>query len=322
MYCPHFGFREEPFGVSPDVRFLLSTPKHAEAMASLYYVIAQRRGFAVLFGSPGLGKTSLLVNLAERIAPQARVAFFVRPEFENRSVMQSVLLAMDIEPAPDAARQSLQFREFLLDLNRQGRTCVVIVDEAQHLDPVSLEALRMLSNFETTRHKLVQFVLAGQPGLSRLLRAPECEQIMQRINVIARLEPLDETEVPRYIEHRLKAVGAENNPFSRQVMRAIAAASKGVPREINTICFNALTLAFAEGEKKIDEAFIAEVVNDRSLGDTPQKTAGGYSLKITLKPTFWPPLRDFLRAITPFADRSAVQPIPKNLEPRTSNLEQ
>jgi general secretion pathway protein A len=265
MYCQHFGFREEPFGVSPDARFFFSTAQHAEAGAALYYAISQRRGFAVLIGAPGLGKTSVLVNLAERIAAEARVAFFVHPRFEGGAVLESVLLAMGLEPAPDPIHRLRQFHAFLLDLYRQSKTCVVIFDEAQNLDAASLETIRMLSNFETPRQKLIQFVLAGQPGLATLLQAPECEQILQRVNIAARLEPLNAKEAGQYIAHRIEAVGAEQNPFSPAAVRAIAVASQGVPRNINTICFNALTLAFADDKKIVDEACVAQVVKDRAL---------------------------------------------------------
>ena len=189
-YSPYFNFREEPFGVSPDDRFFFASSQHAEASASLYYAISQRRGFAVLIGAPGLGKTSVLVNLAERIASEARVAFFVHPKFEGGAVLESVLLAMGLEPETDAVRRHRQLYAFLLELARQGKTCVVIFDEAQHLDAESLETIRMLSNFETPRQKLIQFILAGQPALADLLRAPECEQILQRVNIVARRRAL------------------------------------------------------------------------------------------------------------------------------------
>jgi general secretion pathway protein A len=265
MHFQYFGFREEPFGVTPDARFFFPSPQHAEACASLYYAIAQRRGFAVLIGAPGLGKTTTLVNVAARMAARARIAMFVHPRFETASALESVLLAMGLEPEPLVTRRHSQLHDFLLDLYRQGKTCVVIFDEAQNLTAESLESIRMLSNFETPRQKLIQFILAGQPGLARLLRAPECEQVLQRVNIIARLEPLTARQTEQYIARRLDYVGAAHNPFSAAALRAIAAASKGVPRNINTICFNALTLAFALGKRIIDEADINEVVKDLAL---------------------------------------------------------
>ena len=267
MYCQHFGFREDPFGVSPDDRFFFAGSQHAEASAALYYAIAQRRGFAVLIAPPGLGKSTVLVNLTARIASEARVAFFVHPRFESASVLGSVLLAMGLEPEPDAVRRHRQLYAFLLDLLGRSKTCVVVFDEAQNLTAESLETIRMLSNFETPSQKLIQFVLAGQPGLANLLRAPECEQTLQRVNIVARLQPLSATEIEQYIAHRLKVAGAPCNPFSASAVRAIATATKGVPRIVNTICFNALTLAFAVGKRTVDAADIAEVLKDLSLGE-------------------------------------------------------
>jgi general secretion pathway protein A len=275
MYCPYFGFAEEAFGVCPDARFFFSSSQHAEASASLYYAVSQRRGFAVLIGAPGLGKTSILVHLAESIAAQARVAFFVHPEFEGGAVLESVLLAMGLEPEIDPVRRHRQLHAFLLGLQREGKTCVVIFDEAQHLNAESLETIRMLSNFETPRQKLVQFILAGQPALGDLLRAPECEQILQRVNIIAHLEPLGAEEVGQYIAHRTQSAGAIRNPFSPEAIRAIAAASKGVPRNINTLCFNALTLAFADEKKCVDAACVAEVVKDRMILERRPPVSGG-----------------------------------------------
>jgi general secretion pathway protein A len=270
MYCSYFGFAEEAFGVSPDARFFFSSSQHAEASASLYYAVSQRRGFAVLIGAPGLGKTSILVHLAESIAAEARVAFFVHPEFEGGAALQSVLLAMGLEPEPDPIRRHRQLHAFLLALQREGKTCVVIFDEAQHLNAESLETIRMLSNFETPRQKLIQFVLAGQPALANLLRSPECEQILQRVNIVARLEPLCAEDVEQYIAHRVARARGPRNPFLPEAMRAISAASKGVPRNINTLCFNALTVAFALEKPSVDAACVAEAVSDRMVieGDT------------------------------------------------------
>ena len=277
MYCAYFGFAEEAFGVSPDARFFFPSSQHAEASAALYYAVSQRRGFAVLIGAPGLGKTSILVNLAERIAAGARVAFFVHPEFEGGAVLESVLLAMGLEPESDPVRRHRQLHAFLLELHREGKTCVVIFDEAQHLDAESLETIRMLSNFETPRQKLIQFVLAGQPALADLLRSPECEQILQRVNIVARLEPLGAQQVEQYIAHRVARAGASRNPFLPEAVRAIATASKGVPRNINTLCFNALTIAFAVEKQSVDAACVAEVVRDRMVVESDAAVSDGVS---------------------------------------------
>jgi len=269
MYHDHFALVTEPFGVTPDARFFFSSEQHVEASASLYYTVAQRRGFAVLIGHPGLGKTSVLVNLAERIAGEARVAFLVHPHLSGGAVLDSVLLAMGLEPASDPVERLRQFHNFLLDLSRQGKTCLVIIDEAQNLGFEALETIRMLSNFEAPTHKLIQFILAGQPALEDLLRRPEAEQILQRVNSITRLHPLNEKQLGDYITHRLSIAGRQEKLFTPAAIRALAQLSGGIPRNVNTLCFNALTLAFAEGKKTVDADCIAQTAFER-FADAPR----------------------------------------------------
>ena len=265
MYREYFGTSVEPFGVSPDPRFFFPSPLHAEASASVYYAIAERRGFALLVGRPGLGKTSVLVNLAARLSGEAKVAFIVHPSLDGDSVLNSLLLAMGLDPHPDPVRRLQQFHTFLLDLSKQGKTAVVIIDEAQNLSYGALEAIRMLSNFEAPTQKLIQFILAGQPALERMLAAPECEQIVQRISSVIRLKPLSKEQVASYIRHRLAVAGVEGSPFSAAALSVIAELSGGVPRNINKICFNALTLAFAESKKSVGAELIRQAASEGEL---------------------------------------------------------
>ena len=262
MYHRDFGLREEPFGVSPDPRYFFRSSQHVEAVASLYYAITQRRGFAALIAEPGLGKTSVIVSLLEKLNNQAKVAFLVQPCFDGPSALDAVLVSLGIDPQGSMLTRYRQLEIFLRRLEQEGRTCVVILDEAQNLSAEALESVRMLSNFETTSHKLIQCVLVGQPSLATLLCQPDSEQIRQRIGIIARLEPLSAGDVSTYISHRLRVAGAERNPFSTGAMHAVAENSRGVPRMVNSICFNALTLAFATGTTSVTEREIAEVVQD------------------------------------------------------------
>src|SRR6185312_13080875 len=190
MYHRHFSLREEPFGVSPDGRFFLDTEQHREAVATLYYGLHQRRGFALLVGEPGLGKTSVLVQLLKRLAGHAETAYLPHPCFDKNTVLESILASLGLEATPSLAQNHRIFYEYLVRTQLSGKTCVVVVDEAQNLNHETFEAIRMLSNFETPSEKLVQFVLSGQPALLDTLRRPDCKQIRQRINVIARLQPL------------------------------------------------------------------------------------------------------------------------------------
>jgi general secretion pathway protein A len=276
MYHAHFALREEPFGVSPDQRFFMETEQHREALATLYYAIRQRRGFALLLGRAGLGKTSVLVQLVRRLEGETETAWLPHPYFDRTNVLESILLSLGLTATGSLAQDHRLFYKFLIDTRQAGKTCVVIFDEAQDLSLDTLETIRMLSNFETPTEKLVQIVLAGQPRLASTLAKPECEQIRQRLNVIARLRPLTGREVHDYVGHRLRAAGAfspealaagaSSGLFSPDALDAVAAASDGVPRNVNTICFNSLTLAYAVGKNQVGRGEVKEVLHDLDLG--------------------------------------------------------
>jgi general secretion pathway protein A len=265
MYQRFFGLNADPFGVSPDPRFFYASSQHVEASAALYYAIAERRGFAALIAPPGLGKTSVVVNLLGRLRDHADVVFLVHPKLDGDTLLESVLNGLGVDPDGDPARRTRQLATHLSALDSSGRTCVVILDEAQNLGVEALETVRMLSNFEVPGRKLIQFIFVGQASLAALLKRPECEQVRQRINVIARLEPLRSTDTAAYIAHRLRVAGAEQSPFTPAAVRAISAASAGVPRIINTLCFTALTLAFGAGAPRVTEGLIDEAAADLSL---------------------------------------------------------
>jgi general secretion pathway protein A len=268
MYQRFFSLNSDPFGVSPDPRFFYASAQHVEAAASLYYAIAERRGFAALIAPPGLGKTTVIVNLLERLNRHADVVFLVHPKLDGDTLLESVLNGLGVSPDGDPAKRTRQLAAHLSLLDSRGRTCVVILDEAQNLSAEALETVRMLSNFEVPGRKLIQFIFVGQPALAALLKQPECEQIRQRINIIARLAPLRPAEIDAYIGYRLRIAGAAQSPFTPSAVRAVAAASAGVPRIVNTLCFTALTLAFGAGIPRVTEALIDEAVADLSL-ETP-----------------------------------------------------
>jgi len=265
VYHRYFGLPEEPFGVTPDPRFFLTNGQHAEATASLLYSVNQRRGFAALIAGPGLGKTSLIVSLLPRLRVCSDVVFLVHPKLDADALLESVLQGLMIDPETEQAKRSRQFADYLLELDRSDRSCVVILDEAQNLSFEALESVRMLSNYEMPGRKLVQFILVGQPALGALLTRPECEQIRQRINIVARLEPLNPECVAAYIQARIRIAGGSGNPFTKDAIEALAANSGGVPRLVNTLCFNALGLAFADRSKVVTSLHVAEAWADLRL---------------------------------------------------------
>jgi general secretion pathway protein A len=266
MYYDHFALRDEPFGVTPDLRFFLETEQHREAFASLYYCIKQRRGFTLLTGGAGLGKTSVLVQLLNRLAGEAETAFLPHPYFDASTVVESVLSSLGLRVMSSAADSHCLFYEYLVKTHRIGRTCVVVFDEAQNLSRDTLEAIRMLSNFETQSEKLVQIILSGQTSLAEALKRPDYEQLRQRINIFARLNPLTGGEVREYMDHRLRLAGASIDLFTLEAQESIILASGGVPRNVNTICFNSLTLAYALNSSRVGYEEVAEVLRDLDLG--------------------------------------------------------
>jgi general secretion pathway protein A len=266
MYCEHFGFSEDPFSASPDPRFFYQVEQHREALASLYYAMLQRRGFGLLIGRPGLGKTSVLGQLIQLLQGRAEVAFLPQPYFDHISLLEAILIALSIEPKGTAVENHLLFNQYLLKTRAVGKTCVLIFDEAQNFSLETLEAVRMLSNFEKSAQKLVQIVLAGQPRLAELLMQAASEQIRQRINVVSRLKRLASYEVYDYIAHRLQIVGSSSTVFAPAALRDIATGSGGVPRNVNTICFNALSLAYALDRPQVGCAEVAEAIRDLDLG--------------------------------------------------------
>src|ERR1035437_2937848 len=245
MYHSHFSLREEPFGVTPDRRFFFRTGQHHEAIATLFYAIQQRRGFALLVGRAGLGKTTVLFTLVQLLKGQAQIAFLANPYYDRATVLDSILASLGLEPAPSLAANHKLFYQYLLKTHSAGKTVVVIFDEAQDLSRDTLEAIRMLSNFEAPDGKL--------------------EQIGQRCNAIARLEPLTGREVQDYMAHRLQTAGRSTALFTPGAIGAIASASAGVPRNVNTICFNSLTLAYALDKHHVGTEEVAEVLRDLAL---------------------------------------------------------
>ena len=268
MYLDFYGLKEEPFGVTPDPRFLYLSPEHREALASIYYGIEAGRGFMALIAVPGMGKTTLLFHLLERFRSSARTAFVFQTQCNSRDFMRFLMTELSLESGTgqDPVAMHEEFNRLLLQEARAGRRCIVIVDEAQNLDPSVLETIRLLSDFETPRAKLLQIVLAGQPQLADKLARPSLSQLRQRISLIGRLSSLPAKEVRYYIEHRLKVAGLKGDPiFTEAACDAVAEISLGIPRNINNLCFNALSLGFALRQKTIDGDLMREVAADFDL---------------------------------------------------------
>lgn len=267
MFLEHFGLREQPFGVTPDPRFLYLSGTHREALASLYYGIESGRGFFALIAKPGAGKSTLLFYLLERLQDIARTAFIFQTQCSPREFMRSLMSDLGVGGADeDVAAMQARLNEVLMQEARRGKRFLLVVDEAQGLSDAVLETVRMLSNFETPTAKLMQILLAGQPELAARLASPGLVQLRQRISIVCRLKPLTCAETSEYVTHRLRLAGGGNgNLFAPEALAEIHRLSEGMPRNINNLCFHALTLAFAKGRKSIDPSMVEEIRSDLDL---------------------------------------------------------
>lgn len=267
MFLEFFGLREQPFGVSPDPRYLYLGPGHREALASLYYGIEANRGFLSLVARPGMGKTTLLFHLLQKFSHTARTAFIFQTQCNSREFMRFLLAEIGVDgDVQDFVRMHEQFNRVLVQEARAGRRFIVVIDEAQNLDASVLETVRLLSDFETPQAKLMQIILVGQPTLADKLASPALTQLRQRITSLSGLNPLTPGETARFIDHRLKVAGYQGpRLFSAEALELIAEASEGIPRQINNYCFHALSLACAERSRTVDGAIVREVIKDLDI---------------------------------------------------------
>jgi general secretion pathway protein A len=262
-----FGVVEQPFGVTPDPRYLFLSRSHREALASLLYMVSASRGFAALIAPCGMGKTTLLFEFLQRLQGEAHTAFLFRTQCDSRQFMRYLLRELGAsEGTNDLVAMHECLNEVLVKEAAAGRKVVIVVDEAQNLTEDVLETVRLLSNFETASSKLIQIVLSGQPQLVSTLSRPSLLQLRQRISVWRDLAPLTGEEVTSYIEHRLEVAGASDTKiFERRARVLIAQHTNGIPREINSVCFNSMSLAFGMGRPQITSDVVEEVIADLNL---------------------------------------------------------
>ena len=266
MLQQYFGFHQDPFGVTPDPRVLYQSITHREAMASLRYGFHNNRGFTALIAPPGMGKTTLLFDFLDRIRESARTVFVFDTQCEPHELISYILGDLGITPGRDRVEMHEQLHSVLVAEARAGRKFVLVIDEAQNLSDTALETVRLLTNFETPQAKLMQIVLAGQSQLSEKLMRPSLVQLRQRISTICRLEPLSNEEIRMYIGFRLAFTGYEGPPlFTEDALRLICEGSQGIPRRINNLCFNSLSLCCALKRKQVDSAVVAEAIADQQL---------------------------------------------------------
>src|SRR5688500_12651694 len=267
MYERFYQLRERPFALSPDPEYLYPSRVHREALDYLRYGLESQAGFVVITGEIGSGKTTLLQTLLRGLDSQTTVGRIVNTMLEPRELIETIMIDFGLESNGRSKPQMLRdLGQYLVDQRLGGRLVLLVIDEAQNLSLAALEELRMLSNLETEKSKLLQIVLVGQPNLRDKLAAPELEQLRQRITVSYHLAPLDPVETANYVNHRLRraAIGAALE-FPREVTDLVHARSRGVPRIINVICDAALVFGYAEERRQIDLALITDVLSELEL---------------------------------------------------------
>jgi general secretion pathway protein A len=272
MYKNFFGLRDSPFNFSPDPRYLYLTKSTQEALSALTYGIQGRKGFLLLTGEVGTGKTTLLNRVLDWLREQDIASSFVfNSELQNVSQLFDFMMA-DLGIPCESRQKSqilMKLNEWLLQRYRAGKTTVLIVDEAQNLSDQLLEEIRLLTNLETSSEKLLQIVLAGQPELEEKLMQPQLRQLRQRVFFRCRTVPLTQEETYGYINERLRIAGGNGAAiFSMEAMDTVNYFAKGIPRVVNLLCEHALINSFAEGIKPIPSKIVDDIAREFQLHES------------------------------------------------------
>jgi len=283
MYETFYGLKENPFNVTPNPDYLYLGESHREALAQLLYGVREKKGFIVITGEVGTGKTTLLHYLLDKLDGNnhTKTAFLFNPKLTVNDFIQYILRDLGVRVQGQTKGEYLHhLHRYLLNAYRRDERVVLIVDEAQGLKSELLEEIRLLSNLETSRSKLLQIVLVGQPELDRILSQPEFRQLRQRINLRFQLSPLSFKETKEYIEKRLRIAGATEPIFTERAIKEIYRRSGGIPRLINILCDNALLNGFALDQKVVDEKSVREVSTDLHLNPQPRSISRWILLSI------------------------------------------
>ena len=316
MYKQFFGLTKNPFEISPDPYFYHATPRHNEALANLHYGVGRRKGFIVITGEVGTGKT-LLVRclLAELRKNNIAFGYVFNPLLSTHEFFQYIMADLGLQYSGRSKTEMLlDLNRFLIQRHARGLITALVVDEAQALRPELLEEIRLLTNLETSQQKLLQIVLMGQPELEAVLDSPSLRQLKQRVSLRCQLLPLDEEQTRSYILSRLERAGANGQPaiFDDEALKTVYEYSRGIPRIINNLCENAMVNAFAREVRTVNPEMISEVAADFRLGlkpSVPEQPAEASSITAESNESM---LRSLFRALRSMDDAQRLdeKPIP------------
>jgi general secretion pathway protein A len=290
MYVEYYGFRDKPFNPTPDPRFLYLSPSHREALAQLEYGVRERRGFIMLTGEVGTGKTTLIQTLLGRLPDTTETALVFDSKLSFDEIMRYMLEDFGVSVSSSSqAERVITLNHFLIERRRRDLDTVLLIDEAQNLEVETLERIRLLSNFETRTDKLLQILLVGQPELRARLALPELRQLRQRISIRAAIQPLTKAESADYVRHRLRVARgvAGVRPFTPRALSRISDYGEGIPRLLNLVCDHSLLIGYADQHAEVDLDTVEVAISYLENGAEPKRTADEYGGSATSRPGAW-----------------------------------
>lgn len=264
MYLSFYGLKKQPFRITPDPEFLYLSPSHKEALAAIMDGVEQRRGFVVITGAVGVGKTTVLRSYLEKKRESLKIVYVFNAKLPFQGLLTTIYRELGLPIASDSEIEMVgRLYEFLIDEYKRGNNVVLVIDEAQNIPAHTLENLRMMSNLETVKEKLIQIILVGQPEFERELDTRKLRQLRQRLAVRATIRPLTKGESLDYVRFRLRRAGSDPaSVFAGPALKEIVRWSKGVPRLLNVLCDNALITGFGYQERPVTRKIVKEIIRD------------------------------------------------------------
>jgi general secretion pathway protein A len=316
MYEEFYGLKQNPFNITPDPKFLYLSESHEEGLAHLLYGIERQRGLIVLTGEAGTGKTILLNTLVEKLQNRAHVAFLVNSMVDITDIFQYAFREYGLELEGKTKGELLiNLKNFLFHCSEKQEKVILIIDEAQNLSDDVLEEIRLLTNFETSSEKLIQIILAGQPGLHDKINMQSHYNLKQRVGIIYNIAPLNLGETKCYIENRLNIVDAKYKIFTDDAIEQVYGHSKGIPRLINIICDSALFFGFSDQKKEIGQTTITQVIESLDVCHPAKGEDGGFGVGVE-KAGAMPARRSYAENPPAFRGFEGEVPRPWRPEPR------